>query len=149
MADSRLSWSSGRGAVNKREVCWGSQKKHCWFRGIKHWRGVFGWHERRQEGWVWRWKSTLSDTITLRKGTTSSPSAPAWALTLTFILAAMTKAQARRPCLNTNPLTRPSRRLRWNEAVIPAAALSLYVMQGRDWCSSSFRSYSARLLRWD
>lgn len=88
------------------------------------------------EGGVW--KSTLSDTITLPKGTTSCPSAPAWALTMTFIHAAMTKAQARRPCLNTNPPTGPSRRLRWNEAVIRAMALSLCHSVGRDWCSSLF-----------
>lgn len=37
------------------------------------------------------------------------------------------KCRARQPCLNTNPLTGPSRWLRWNEAVIRAVALSLCV----------------------
>lgn len=89
------------------------------------WRDEGGdWMERRV---VWKWKSTLSDTITLPKGTTSSPSAPACALTMTFIHAAMSKAQARRPCLNTNHLTGSSQRLHWNEAVIRAMVLSLCV----------------------
>lgn len=62
--------------------------------------------ERR--GWWCGDKKEHCQIVSLPKGATSSPWAPAWGLTMTFIHTTVTKEQSRRPCLNTNHLPGPS-----------------------------------------
>lgn len=131
------------GELRRKVRCVGTYCKHCWFSGMK------GWKEPRRV--VWRWKRTLSDTITLCRGTTLSPPAPAWALTLTFIHAAMTKAQTRRACLNTNPLTGliSAAELKWSCHSWRSCFCVCVTLCLSDWCSLFYLLRSPQPLHWD